>query len=194
MISKVSVFCASSSKAKKEFRKAADELADLLIKNNLLIQYGGGGAGLMGQLADRVLEKNGKIRGIIPQFMVDEGWMHTGVKDMLVVNTMAERKNIIMTNTDGIIILPGGIGTLEELTEAMTLKQLGIIDVPIVILNINGYYDRLCSFFEKMSSENLLRNEHHQLWTKAKTPDDAVHQLLNSPKWDKTKARNSAAI
>jgi len=194
MVSRVSVFCASSSRAAAVHMEAAEKLAGLLTDNDLLVQYGGGHAGLMGKLADIILTRNGKIRGIIPQFMVDEGWMHTGVEDMIVVKDMAERKNLIMTKTDGIIAMAGGVGTLEELTEAITLKQLGLIDVPIVILNTGGFYNELCTFFEKMSEENLIRGEHHRLWTKAHTPEEAVHLLLSSPKWDKTKARNSAAI
>lgn len=194
MISKVSVFCASSSLAGKDYKKAADTLAGLLVENDILVQYGGGGAGLMGQLADSILARNGKIKGIIPQFMVDEGWVHPKVEDMVVVNNMAERKNLIMTDTDGIISMPGGIGTLEELTEVITLKQLGLIDIPIVILNTNGFYNDLCSFFEKMGSENLMRKEHNELWQKASTPEEAVHFLLNTPRFDKVKARKRAAI
>ncbi len=194
MISKVSVFCSSSSLAGEVYRNAVRDLATLLVKSNLLVQYGGGDVGLMGHLADTVIENQGKIRGIIPEFMVKEGWWHHGVKDMKIVESMSERKRIIMTDTDGIIALAGGFGTLEELSEAITLKQLGLINVPIIILNTNGFYDELFNFFRKMSTENLIREEYHKMWQEVKLPGDVLPQLINTPTWDSSKARKRAAI
>ena len=194
MISKVSVFCSSSSLAKEVYRDAARDLATLLVENNILVQYGGGDVGLMGHLADTVIERKGKIRGIIPEFMVKEGWKHHGVKDMEIVETMSERKRIIMTDTDGIITLAGGFGTLEELSEAITLKQLGLINIPIIILNTNGFYDELFNFFRRMSTENLIRDEHHKIWKEVKLPGEVITQLFNTPKWDSGQARKRAAI
>ena len=194
MISKVSVFCSSSSLAGEVYMKAVGDLATLLVKNNLLVQYGGGDVGLMGHLADIVLENKGKIRGIIPEFMVKEGWIHPEVQDMEIVDTMSERKRLIMTDTDGIIALAGGFGTLEELSEAITLKQLGLINVPIIILNTNGFYDELFSFFRRMSTENLIREEHHKIWRDVKLPGEVLPQLFNTPTWDSNQARKRAAI
>ncbi len=191
---KISVFCASSSKVNKDFLDAAGELAQLLIAQNCLIQYGGGRAGLMGKIADAALAGNGSIKGIIPKFMIDEGWVHPGIEDMVVVADMQERKHMIMSDTDAIIALPGGVGTLEELTEAITLKQLGLINVPIVILNINRFYDPLLELFEKMVDENLLRMEHQKLWQAVTQVSEVIPAINNAFLWDSGNARNIAAI
>ncbi len=99
-----------------------------------------------------------------------------------------------MTDTDGIITLAGGFGTLEELSEAITLKQLGLINIPIIILNTNGFYDELFNFFRRMSTENLIRDEHHKIWKEVKLPGEVITQLFNTPKWDSGQARKRAAI
>lgn len=191
---KVSVFCSSSSLVNENFIRETDVLARNLVNEGFLIQYGGGGVGLMGRLADTVLSLNGKIRGIIPKFMVDEGWVHHNVTDMIVVNDMYDRKKKIMTETDAIIALPGGCGTLEELTEAITLKQLGIISVPIIILNTGDFYNHLIRLFQIMMEENFFRKEHSSIWQIVDKAENVVSAIKNSTPWDPVVARNSAAI
>lgn len=193
-ISSVTVFCASSSMAGNEFVEETRVLARDLVKENLLVQYGGGPIGLMGKLADTVLELNGKIRGVIPKFMINEGWAHPGVKDMVAVETMQERKRIIMSETDAIVALPGGYGTLEELTEAITLKQLGLISIPIIIININGYYDKLLDFFSVMLSNNFIKKDHNHTWRCVERSSEVIPALRSAEKWDPVRARNNAAI
>ena len=122
---RVSVFCASSNKVDKIYFDATRKLGLTLAEHGIAANYGGGGVGLMGKLADTMLEAGGSIRGIIPQFMVDQGWNHPLVKDMFIVKDMHERKKRLTENIDAFIALPGGVGTLEELLEMMTHKQLG---------------------------------------------------------------------
>lgn len=194
MINRVSIFCASSSLSSVPFMEATREIVTLLVQNHVIIQYGGGAVGLMGCIADTALKEQGQIKGIIPRFMVDEGWVHTGVKDMQIVKDMAERKHQLMYNTDAIIVLPGGFGTLEELTEAITLKQLGQIRAPILIMNIEGFFNSLFDFFEKMIAEKFIRAQHKNIWEVFTTPKDLFKSLFTPAFWNTDAAKSSAAI
>ena len=143
------------------------------------VVYGGGGIGLMGKLADSIIENGGKITGVIPTFMKDEGWDHTRVKDMILTSDMGERKKQMFEMADAVIALPGGIGTLEELTEAITLKQLSLFDGPIIILNTLGYYNSLLEFLENMVDNHFLRIEHKGIWEIVNTPEEVIVALNN---------------
>lgn len=175
----VCVFASSSSRINPEYGDTAKILGALLAKEGIDIVFGGGGIGLMGILADSTLENNGRITGVIPSFMKEEGWGHNHVSEMVVTNDMSERKKKMFELSDGILALPGGVGTLEELTEAITLKQLSLFHGPIIVLNTLGYYDSLISFFDKMVSEQFLRMEHKAIWEVVDTPAEAVHALKN---------------
>lgn len=195
MINKrVSVFCGSSSKMSQIFINESVELARSLVNEQYLIQYGGGAVGLMGHLSKTVLSMQGNIRGIIPHFMVEEGWHNPEVEDMIVVSDIQDRKRRIMIETDAIVALAGGYGTLEEITEAITLKQLGLISAPIIIVNTNEFYNPLFIMFEKMKNENFIRQSHCNIWQSVKSASEVVAVLRNSPAWDAKEARNSAAI
>lgn len=139
----------------------------------------------MGSLADAMLSDNGKIIGVIPRFMMDEGWGHPGITEMIITDTMSERKNRIFELTDAVVALPGGMGTLEELTEAITLKQLGLWHGQIILLNTKGYYDNLSRFFETMVNENFIRHEHKTIWRVADTPEETMSLLEKSDPKDK---------
>ena len=114
----------------------------------------------MGKLADAVIENKGRITGVIPSFMKDEGWDHSDVNEMIVTRDMGERKKQMFAMADAVVALPGGVGTLEELTEAITLKQLGLFKGPIIILNTLNFYKSLIEFLEHMVAGNFLRYEH----------------------------------
>jgi len=191
---RVSVFCASSSKVDEKFIGPTKTLAKAFSKAKWLIQYGGGGIGLMGVLANTALNDRAPIKGIIPQFMVDEGWVHNGLEDLEIVPDMHERKRRIMYHTDAIVALPGGCGTLEELTEAITLKQLGLINCPIVIVNLFEFYTPLLQFFDTMVIEQLLRVEHKSLWRVVDRVSEVIPAIENHTGWDSASARNIAAI
>jgi uncharacterized protein (TIGR00730 family) len=175
----VCVFASSSSRINNKYAIAASHLGSLLARGRINVVYGGGGIGLMGKLADSIIESGGKITGVIPSFMKEEGWDHSNVKDMILTSDMGERKKKMFEMSDAVIALPGGIGTLEELTEAITLKQLSLFDGPIIILNTLGYYNSLFTFLENMIENQFLRLEHKGIWEIADTPEEVMLALNN---------------
>ncbi|KPL17089.1 MAG: lysine decarboxylase [Bacteroides sp. SM1_62] len=181
---RVSVFCASSNKVDKIYFEAARKLGLALVADGIAANYGGGGIGLMGMLADTMINAGGSIRGIIPQFMVDQGWNHPLLKDMLIVEDMHERKKKLTENIDAFIALPGGVGTLEELLEMMTHKQLGQVLVPIIIINANHFFDPFLEMLRKMVEEQFMREIHQDIWQVIEDPGDVVKAIEHSPAWD----------
>jgi len=155
----------------------------LLARARMDVVYGGGGIGLMKMLADAILESNGTITGIIPAFMKEEGWDHPEVKNMIITPDMGERKRLMFSMANAVVALPGGIGTLEELTEAITLKQLGLFKGPIIILNTLNYYKSFIDFLDNMISGHFLRHEHKNMWEIADTPEDILTYLSQKDKW-----------
>jgi len=179
----VCVFAASSSRIDNKYMKAAAELGSLFARSKINVIYGGGGIGLMGVLADSVIENGGIITGVIPSFMNDEGWGHPHVSDMIVTNDMGERKKEMFAKADAVVALPGGIGTLEELTEAITLKQLGLFKGPVVILNTLNFYKSFIEFLEQMVAGHFLRFEHKGIWEIAGTPKEVLIAISNNKNW-----------
>jgi len=179
MLMTVCIFAASSSRVNDEYNIAASELGALLAKAGIDIVFGGGGIGLMGKIADAVKENGGRITGVIPSFMEEEGWGHKGIDMMIVTADMSERKKRLFEMSDAVVALPGGVGTLEELTEAITLKQLSLFDGPIIILNTLGFYDPLFKFFDVMVDNHFLRKEHKAIWEIADSPGEVVAALKN---------------
>ncbi len=179
----VCVFAASSSRIDRKYGEAAAELGSLFAKSHINVIYGGGGIGLMGILADAVIASGGRITGVIPSFMNDEGWGHPHVRDMILTSDMGERKKQMFAKADAVVALPGGVGTLEELTEAITLKQLGLFDGPIVVLNTLGFYKSLIDFFDHMVKGEFLRVEHKAIWTVTNTPGEVLAALANYTSW-----------
>jgi uncharacterized protein (TIGR00730 family) len=187
------IYCASSRKVDQKYFQAAQDLANVLLEQNVHVIYGGGAVGLMGALADRYVVKGGKITGVIPEFMVKIEWAHPKVKDMIIVHDMHERKRKLIENTDAVIALPGGTGTLEELVEVITLKRLGKFSKPILLLNTDDFYKPLNQFFKKMADERFLLKEHLQMWKLFDNPKDLWKTYRNSPIWPMD-AINSAQI
>ncbi len=173
----VCIFASSSSRIPGEFNVAAERLGALLAGAKTDVVFGGGGIGLMGRVADAVLGKGGKITGVIPGFMNDEGWGHKNLTRMIITGDMGERKKKMFSLSDAVIALPGGVGTLEELTEAITLKQLSLFDGPIIILNTKGYYNSLIQFLDNMVDDNFLRAEHKGIWEVVNSPEEALASL-----------------
>ncbi|MDP4210157.1 MAG: TIGR00730 family Rossman fold protein [Bacteroidota bacterium] len=187
------VFCASSSRVDQQYMQAARDLAEVCLNHKIHVLYGGGAVGLMGALADRMVKGNGKITGIIPDFMMAMEWAHEEVSEMIVVEDMRERKKRMVENVDAVVALPGGVGTLEELLEVITLKQLGRFTQPIIIMNINGFFNPLLQFFEQMIAQNFMRDMHRQIWTIIDSPEKLPDAVINSADWDSS-AINSAAV
>ncbi len=179
----VCVFAASSSRIDKRYSLAAAEMGSLFARSKISVIYGGGGIGLMGVLADAVIANGGVITGVMPSFMNDEGWGHPAVPDMILTSDMGERKKKMFSSADAVVALPGGVGTLEELTEAITLKQLGLFDGPVVILNTLNFYESLIRFFDNMVEGKFLRNEHKAIWEVANTPKEVLNALSNYTSW-----------
>lgn len=175
----VCIFASSSSRINSEYGLTAERLGSLLAKSGVDVVFGGGGIGLMGKLADAVLKNGGRITGVIPSFMNEEGWGHRGLSEMIVTPDMSERKKRMFALSDAVIALPGGVGTLEELTEAITLKQLSLFDGPIIILNTLGFYNSLIDFLDNMVENHFLRSEHKGIWEIVNTPEEVIAALNN---------------
>lgn len=189
----VCVYCASSTQIDDKYFRAAEELGHLIAGHGLTLITGAGKLGLMNTIENAALEAGGKVTGVIPTFMVREGWHHEGLTELIETPSMHERKQTMANLSDGIIALPGGCGTLEELLEIITWKQLGLYVNPIVILNIDGFYDALLAQLEKAVEENFMRAIHADIWKVATTPAEAVELLMTTPVWDKS-VRKFAAI
>ena len=179
----ICVFASSSSRIDNEYATAATSLGILLAQAKMDVVYGGGGIGLMGKLADAVIENGGRITGVIPSFMKDEGWDHSAVSKMIVTSDMGERKKQMFAMADAIVALPGGVGTLEELTEALTLKQLGLYKGPIIILNTLNFYKSFIDFLEHMISGHFLRYEHKGMYEIANTTEEVMAFLMKKDGW-----------
>ncbi|MCG8582205.1 MAG: TIGR00730 family Rossman fold protein [Bacteroidales bacterium] len=179
----VTVFCASSPKVDQIYMDEAALLAEELVKANYGIVYGGGAVGLMGSLANRALELNGRVKGIIPHFMVEVEWEHKGVTDMMHVEDMAERKKLLINESDAIVVLPGSIGTYEELFEVLSLKKLGQVRHPVIIVNTRGYFTPLVQALEKMIDEDFMREEHRALWYVVKSSKEVCSAIEKVPEW-----------
>lgn len=179
----VCIFASSSSKISNEYAEAASHLGVLLAGAGISVVYGGGGIGLMKNVADAIIANHGRITGVIPGFMMEAGWDHAGVTDMIVTNDMGERKKQMFALADAVVALPGGIGTLEELTEAITLKQLGLFKGPIIMLNTLGFYNPFIEFLDHMISGSFLRLEHKGIWEIASRPEDVVISLGKKQDW-----------
>lgn len=189
----VCVYCASSTQIDEKYFRAAEELGHLIAEHGLTLITGAGKLGLMNTIENAALEAGGKVTGVIPSFMVREGWHHEGLTELIETPSMHERKQTMANLSDGIIALPGGCGTMEELLEIITWKQLGLYVNPIVILNVDGFYDALLAQLEKAVEENFMRTIHADIWKVASTPVEAMELLLSTPKWDKN-IRKFAAI
>lgn len=173
----VCIFAASSSRIDSEYGVVAARLGTLLSAEGIDVVFGGGGIGLMGKLADAVLENGGKITGVLPAFMKEEGWGHERLTEMIITSDMNERKRKMFSMADAVVALPGGIGTLEELTEAITLKQLSLFSGPVIILNTRGYYDALLEFIDHMISSNFMRFEHKGIWEVVDSAEEVLSAL-----------------
>jgi len=163
-------------------------LGELLARNKIHIIYGGGKVGLMGVLADAVLDAGGKITGVIPGFLKLNEVAHNGLSEMICVETMHERKALINDMSDGAIALPGGLGTLDELFEMLTWGQLGLHTKPVGLLNTNGYFSHILTAIEKMIREGFLKERNREMVLVSEEIDDLLlkmneYEAPSFPKW-----------
>ena len=192
-IKNVCVYSASSTKIAPKYFEAATELGHILASEGINLINGAGSIGLMAATSNAVLEAGGTVTGVIPRFMVEQGWHHTSLTQLIETETMHERKQIMAEMSDGIIALPGGCGTMEELMEIITWKQLGLYLKPIIILNVEGFYNPLLEMLQHAIDENFMRHEHQAIWQVATTAQEAVSLLYSTPLWNK-EVRKFAAI
>ena len=192
-INKVCVYSASSTQIDEAYFSAARTLGTLLAEKGINLINGAGKMGLMAAVTDAVMQHGGEAIGVIPRFMVEQGWHHTGMSQLLIVNDMHERKQTMAKLSDAVIALPGGCGTLEELLEVITWKQLGLYLNPIILLNTKGYFTPLLEMMQRAVDEHFMRIQHAAIWRVAQTPEEAVEMLFTTPRWDSS-VRKFAAL
>ena len=187
---KVAVFCGSSIGFNEVYRNEAIKLGNHFIEKNIGLVYGGGKIGLMGILADTIIEKNGEVIGIIPGLLRHEEVAHTNITKMIITKTMSKRKMKISKLVDGYVALPGGFGTLDEIFEALTLGQLGIETKPVGILNTNGFFNHLILQLDVMVTEGYLKQSNKEMLIVSDSVTDLIAQMFNYKAPEMTKVIN----
>ena len=188
ILQSICVFCGSSTGANPAYRHAADSLGRALARSGRRLVYGGGNVGLMGVLADAALELGGEVVGVIPRHLVDLEVAHQSLTELRIVDSMHHRKQLMADLAEGFVILPGGLGTLEEFFEVWTWGQLGLHRKPYGLLNVASYFDSLLAFLDHSVSERFVRPDHRRLLLMAEDPMELLHRLDTyavplSPKW-----------
>lgn len=173
----ICVFCSSSNKAAKPYFDAARELGSLIAESGFALLYGGTDIGLMGAAANAAMEKGGRVVGIIPQKIFDKGIGHKNLDELIITETIQERKALMEKRSDAFIALPGGFGTLEELMEILTLRQLKYHHKPVVLLNTGGFYNHLTEHFEMLYRENFAREDYRVLYYLAQNAAEALNYI-----------------
>jgi uncharacterized protein (TIGR00730 family) len=175
----ICVFCGANFNGDKVLAAAIEQLAEVLVTRGITLVFGGGRVGVMGLLADAVLAKAGKAIGVIPQFLMDKEVGHTGLTELHIVDSMHQRKQMMNDLCDGIIMLPGGFGTLEEFFEVLTWLQLGLHNHPVGILNVNGFYDLLLQQMDLMVEQRYLKPANRDLVLSSGDPIELVNLMNN---------------
>ena len=184
----IAVYCGSSAGTNPLYISQAKALGAALVARGLMLVYGGGRVGLMGTIADAVLDLGGQVIGVIPDFLDSRELAHKGCTELHVVRSMHERKLMMADHADGFIAMPGGYGTLEELFEVLTWGQLGLHQKPVALLNVDGYYDHLLLALDRIRDDELLRPENRSMLLQSADPQDllaqmAAYQPVQMEKW-----------
>lgn len=176
----VTIYCASSPEAPARFTEAAEQLGRLCAEAGLATVTGAGSQGLMGAVVRGTLEAGGRAIGVIPQFMVERGWQNPHMTELHITDSMHSRKQLLAQLGCGAIALPGGLGTMDELMDLLTWCQLGLYDNPVVILNIDGFWNRLLDQMRHADECSMMRHSgmNTQLWHVAETPAEALDIIL----------------
>ncbi len=174
------VFCGSSEGRDHELLDLAEEIGKYLAEKEISLIYGGAKVGVMGRIADGVLNNGGKVVGIIPDFLMTKEIVHPDLTELIVVETMQERKKLMHDRSDACLTLPGGFGTLDELFEFLTWKQLNLLRIPIGLLNTNGFYDKLLEFIKIQLEYGFIRKEHLDLFQVSKDYKLLISHLLST--------------
>ncbi|HTS63952.1 MAG TPA: TIGR00730 family Rossman fold protein [Candidatus Acidoferrales bacterium] len=193
MIRSVCVYCASSSRSPEIYLEAAARLGRALAEAGMGIVYGGSSLGSMGRMAEAALATGGKVTGVLPQFMDELEWGHRNLTELRVVDDMHERKRTMLELADAVVALPGGCGTLEELFEAITWKRLGLFFGPVVLVNVNGFFDSCVALLNRAVDERFMDEKHRAMWSVVAEPEAAPEALRMAPEWPR-EAREFAAL
>ena len=176
---RICVYCAASNHVPEIYFDAARALGTGMARRGWSLVYGGGSVGLMGTVAETVQAAGGEVIGIIPQALLDREVAYLQATELIVTTTLRERKQVMDDRADAFVALPGGFGTLEELLEIMTLRQLAYHDKPIIIVNIGGYFDSLLAQFGRILSEGFAHDHYHNLYAVVGSSEEAL-ELLDS--------------
>ena len=175
---KIAVFCGSSVGFDPIYKQAAIQLGNAFVKRDITLVYGGGKIGLMGVLAETILNQGGKVIGVIPELLKKKEVVDCNVTELIVTQTMSERKVVMSKLSDGYISLPGGFGTLDELFEGITMSQLHIEEKPNALLNTNGYYDHLLSQIERMIADGFVKSSNKELLIVSRNVEELIDKML----------------
>ena len=173
----LAVFCASALGSNPLFREAAEDLGRALAANHIGLIYGGASVGLMQTVADATLAGGGRVVGVIPEVLVDKEVGHQGLTELHIVDTMHTRKALMSERSDAFLILPGGFGTMEEMFEVLAWQTLGLHQKPILLLNLDGFYDALLAFLNHAVDQGILRPHNRAILLVANSVTDALQQL-----------------
>lgn len=179
MIKNIAVYCGSSQGNKKIYAEKAYELGKLLAENNIGLVYGGGNIGLMGIIADSVLENGGEVIGVIPDLLTGKEIAHEGLTELIVVKDMSERKNLMAEMSDAFIAMPGGFGTFDEILEVLTYYQLGISKNPVGFLNVDEYYNPLMQLFDNALDSQFMKPQHRYNMVVEEEPHSLLDKIIN---------------
>jgi uncharacterized protein (TIGR00730 family) len=181
---RVCVYCASSASCAPVYHEAAFRLGGVLAEAGFTVVYGGGATGSMGAVANGALAGGGRVVGVLPRFMADLEWGHDRLSELHLVDDMRTRKHEMLSRSEGVVALPGGSGTLEELLEAISLKRLGIFLGPIVLVNTNGFFDPLLALLGSAVAERFMDERHLAMWQVVREPEQVPGELASAPAWD----------
>ena len=180
---RVCVYCASSRSADSTYRDVARRLGEVLAHRGYCIVYGGGAVGSMGALADGALSVGGHVVGVLPRFMNELEWGHTGLPELHLVEDLRTRKHAMLSESDAVVALPGGSGTLEELLEAVTLKRLGLFTGPIVLVNTRSFFEPLLELFRRAVAERFMSEKHLAMWSVVEQPEEVPGAFAEAASW-----------
>ena len=177
MIKRVTVFCASSERIDKYYSNEAYRLGNMLAENGIEVIYGGGKRGLMGALSDGVLDAGGKIIGVIPKFMENLELGRKDIYELRVVKDMHKRVSMLIKDSDMLIALPGGVGTFDELMQAIAWKTLGLIIKPILIVNTNNFFEYIIKSLQRAEEENFMHVSNKNLWKEVTALESVINEI-----------------
>ena len=183
MIRTVCVYCSSSDRTPPVYLEATARLGRLLAEAGIGVVYGGSSLGSMGRMAASALDAGGRVTGILPRFMDELEWGNRALTELRIVDDMHERKRLMLELSDAVIALPGGCGTLEELFEAITWKRLGLYFGPVLLVNVNRFYDPCIELLNRSVDQGFMNPKHREMWTVVDSPGDVVERLRSTPAW-----------